>query len=307
MTERYSKTSELLAEYLDAHRFGDTRYLEWFYGANPRGEAIEEHIDDEEGKRIGHYAVLPTRYRTPAGSTPFIFTSNVATDATARRRGLFREMAEKIYLRAAATGAPGLAGHGNAVSTAALVKFGWVVTGPMPVVVTPPVVPPRGVQDRRVDDAFLASREFATLAADLDWVPVHDWVQSWTEDWLRWRLARPESGYFLHVGPDALVVSARDHGPLGVPAAVIVKIFPRPGARLPVRTGRYVAAACRAQRAPLCVYAGWNAHACVRGVPVPMRFRPSPMNVVYKSFDETRMPTEGFRIDTFEFLDGDAY
>jgi hypothetical protein len=303
----YRATSELLAEYLDAHRFADTRYLEWFYGASPRGNAIEEHVDDETGKRIGHYAVLPTCYRTPAGVTPFIFTSNVATDASARRRGLFREMAERIYPRAAATGAPGLAGHANAASTAPLIKFGWGVLGPMPVVVAPPFVPPRGIRDIRVDAAFLASDELADLSADLDWVPVHDWVQSWTSDWLRWRLARPESSYVLHVGPDALVVSTRDKAPLGIPAAVILKILPRPGAQLPVPGGRYVTAACRAHRAPACVYAGWNAHARVRGVPVPMRFRPSPMNIVFKSFDENRMPSGSFRIDTFEFLDGDAY
>jgi len=304
----YAKTSALLAEHLDRRRFGDSRYLEWFYGSNPCGAAIEEHVDDEHGRRVAHYAVVPTVYRTPTGTVPFIFTSNVATDPSARRKGLFREMADRVYPRAAATGAPGLAGHANDASTAVIVgKFGWGLIGPMPVVATVPAAPPRGVRDVRVDDTFLASDEFSELAAGLDWVPVRDWVQSWSAERLRWRLARPDAGYVLHVGADALVVSTRDHGPLRIPAAVVVKILPRPGAHLPIRTARYVAAACRAHRAPVCVYAGWNAHARVRGIAVPMRFRPSPMNVVYKSFDEERMPSDIFRIDTFEFLDGDAY
>ena len=304
----YAPTSALLAAQLNARRFGRPEFLDWFYGANPRGRAIVEDIDDDHGHRIAHYGVVPTTYRTPEGTTPFIFTSNVATDPNARRKGLFREMAERIYPRAAATGAPGLAGTSNAASSVVVVdRFGWKSLGSMPAVVALPLVPPRGIRDVPVDAAFLAGGELARLATDLDAVPVHDWVQSWTPDFLRWRLSNPDNTYVLHVGPEALAVSARDHGPLGVPAAVLCKVFPRPGARLPVHAGKYATAACRAQRAPVCVYGGWNAHVRVRGIPVPKRFRPSPLIVVFKSFDEQRAPTSEFRLDTWEFLDGDVY
>ena len=303
----YAEISALLAEHLNERRFGNPAFLDWFYGANPRGRAITEEIH-AEGKCIAHYGVLPTTYRTPAGTIPFIFTSNVATDPNARKKGLFREMAERIYPRAAATGAPGMAGPSNAISPVIIVeRFWWRSLGPMPVFVCVPTALPRGIRDVPIDAAFLAGSELDTLAADLDWVPVRDWVQSWTPDFLRWRLANPDASYTLHVGPDALAVSTRDHGPLGVPAAVLCKIFPLPGAQLPVKAGRYVAAACRAHRAPACIYAGWNAHARVRGVPLPMRFRPSPLVVVFRSFDEERAPTPQFRLDTFEFLDGDVY
>ena len=304
----YATASALLAEHLNPRRFGTTTFLDWFYGANPRGKAIVEDIDDDDGRRIAHYGVLPTTFRTPAGPTPFVFTSNVATDPNARKKGLFREMAERIYVRAAATGAPGMAGTSNAISSVIIVeRFGWTSLGSMPAVVALPGVPPRGIRDIPVDDAFLASDEFSKLAADLDWVPVRDWVQSWTPDFLRWRLSNPDAKYVLHVGPDAIAVSTSDHGPLGIPAAVLCKVFPRPGARLPIAAGKYVTAACRAQRAPVCVYGGWNAHARVRGVPVPKRFRPSPLVVVFKSYDEARTPGATFRIDTYEFLDVDAY
>ncbi len=305
---QYAATSELLADHLNDRRFRSGEFLDWFYGANPRGKAIVEDVDDDSGRRIGHYGVIPTRYRTPAGPTPFIFTSNVATDPGARRKGLFREMAERIYPRAAATGATGLVGTANAQSSVVIIsRFGWKDLGSMPAVFTAPLVWPRGVRDIRVDDAFLASDEFTALAGDLDCVPVRDWVQSWDAEFLRWRLRNPDNTYMLHVGRDALAVSARDHGPLGIPAAVLCKVFPRPGATLPVHAGRYVAAACRAQRAPVCVYGGWNAHVRVRGIAVPERFRPSPLVVVFKSFDEERAPTPDFRIDTWEFLDGDVY
>jgi len=304
----YWATSQLLADHLNDRRFRSGEFLDWFYGANPRGKAIVEDIDDDHGKRIGHYGVLPTTYRTPTGTTPFIFTSNVATDPGARRKGLFREMAERIYPRAAAIGAPGLAGTGNAQSTAVIVgRFGWRDLGSMPAVVSLPLVPPRGIRDIRVDPAFIESDELARLGSDLDWVPVRDWVQSWDAAFLRWRLANPDSTYVLHVGSDALAVSTRDHGPLGVPFAVLAKVFPRPGATLPLKGGRYVTAACRAHRATVCVYGGWNAYVRVRGVPIPQRLRPSPLVVVFKSFDEERAPTPEFRLDTWEFLDGDVY
>jgi hypothetical protein len=201
-----------------------------------------------------------------------------------------------------------MAGTGNAASSVIVVeRFGWGSLGSMPALVCLPSALPRGIRDIRVDAAFLAGGELDRLASDLDWVPVHDWVQSWSADFLRWRLANPDSSYVLHVGPDALAVSTRDHGPLGAPAAVLCKIFPRPGARLPVRGRRYVAAACRAQRAPVCIYVGWNAHARVRGIPLPMRLRPSPLVVIFRSLDEQRAPTDRFRLDTWELLDGDAY
>jgi hypothetical protein len=69
----------------------------------------------------------------------------------------------------------------------------------------------------------------------------------------------------------------------------------------------FVTAACRHHRAPVCVYAGFNAFARVRGIPPPRRLQPSPLNVVYKELDATRAPAASFRLDTFEFLDMDAY
>ena len=87
-------TSRLLVDHLDPARFGHPGYLGWFYRDNPRGEVIDENEDDDDGNRIAHYAVIPTRYRTPAGTTPFIFSSNVATSPAIRRGGLFRTMAD---------------------------------------------------------------------------------------------------------------------------------------------------------------------------------------------------------------------
>jgi hypothetical protein len=302
-------TSRLLVEHLDATRFGHPGYLAWFYRDNPRGEAIDENVDDDDGNRVAHYAVIPTVYRTAQGTTPFIFSSNVATSPTVRRGGLFRTMAERMYERAAASGAPGMVGVGNDNSTVVVVeRFGWRALGPLPVRVCMPVPGrDRSVESRRVDPKLLATPWFETAAADLDGVPVTDWVQSWTPDFLRWRLSRPDGGYVLHVTPDALAVSVLAHARFRVRCAVLLKVFPRAGARLPLSASPMVAAACRYHRAALCVYAGFNAHVHVRGVRSPRRLQPSPLNLVFKSLDETRAPSATFRLDTFEFLDMDAY
>jgi GNAT superfamily N-acetyltransferase len=303
----HDTTRELLVRTLNAERFADPEYLLWFYDRNPRGAALEENVD-ENGRRVAHYAVLPAVFRTPAGPTEFIFSSNVATDPDVRRGGLFREMAERMYKRAAATGAPGMVGVGNDQSTVVVVdRFGWHALRPMPVKVCVPFAPARGVDSYVCDATFLASARFSELTADLDWVPVRDWAQSWDTEFLRWRLQWPGRTYTLHVSQAALAVSYRAQGPGKMPFAVLLKVFPRRGAALPVTAARFVTAACRSHRAPLCVYAGWNAHVRVHGVPAPRRLQPSPLNVVLKSLDEIRVPGPSFRLDTFEFLDMDSF
>ena len=38
-----------------------------------------------------------------------------------------------------------------------------------------------------------------------------------------------------------------------------------------------------------------------------MRLRPSPLNLILKSLDDTVLPQADFELATFEFLDSDAY
>lgn len=306
----HAPTQRLLVTELDAERFAHPGYLPWFYDANPRGAALQEHVDDDDGARIGHYAVLPTRLRHGAETGPFIFSSNVATDTARRRGGLFRTMADRIYARALATGAPAMVAVTNEQSTVVVVdRFGWTLLGPMGARVVPPVAwrRARHVESIVVSDDFLHSERFTALTADLDRVPVRDWATSWDTDFVRWRLSRPDAGYVLHVDDDAIAVSATERAPLGIPACVLLKIWPRPGAVLPVRGARYATAAARFHRAPVCVYAGWNRHAIVRGIRIPRRFQPSPLNVVLKVLDPDRVDADTFRLDTWEFLDMDAY
>jgi hypothetical protein len=183
--------------------------------------------------------------------------------------------------------------------------MGWKTPGPLPVRLCPPTRIRTKVENHAVDAAFLAGPDFDRLSRGLDTVPVKHWVNSYTPEYLRWRLACPTTSFAVHATPDLLGISTRDKR-YGVPAAAILKLLPRAGASLPLRAGEIVSAACRFHRAPYAVYAGFNAHVSVRGVQPPRRLQPSPLHLILRGlapdFDH-----EGLTLDTFEFLDMDAY
>jgi hypothetical protein len=91
-----------------------------------------------------------------------------------------------------------------------------------------------------------------------------------------------------------------------VPVCVVLKLLPRAGAADRIEAGPVIAAACRHHGAPGAVYAGFNARVRVRGVRLPLRLRPVPLNLLYKSLSDD-VPQETFELDTYEFLDMDAY
>jgi hypothetical protein len=308
-------TADLLTRvFPDSARPLDEAFVRWLYEQCPYGPGIEANYDDEAvpGRRIAHYALVPAVYSRDGVETPFVFSLNACVDPTAQRGGYFTRMGQEVYAEGAARGVVGVVGVSNANSTPAVVnKLHWKLVGPMPVrVVVPTPGRSRGFEHRNVDAALLAGAELDELAATLDPPRDHRWEQVWSAPFLRWRLGRPAGAYALHVSPDLLVVSTREHR-AGLPFAVILKILPRNGASErgagPVAGAPAVAAACAHHRAPLAVYAGFNARVRVGGVPLPMRLRPSPLNLILKSLDESVLPQKDFELATFEFLDSDAY
>jgi hypothetical protein len=93
-----------------------------------------------------------------------------------------------------------------------------------------------------------------------------------------------------------------------VPVAVITKLLLRggAGATQAVSGQAAVAEVCRYHRAPAAVYAGFNRFVKVHGIPLPDRFKPSPLNLDVCSVTDT-IRQRDFALDTFEFLDMDAY
>lgn len=303
--------NELNTELLDAElpdpRFVDAEYLRWLYDRNPDGPAIQAAAD-EDGVRVAHYALVPQTYRNAAGPAPFLFSLNAVTRRGTQRKGYWSELGLRNFAEATAQGRQMVIGVPNEKSTPGAVKYlGYRFVGPLPVKVAVPTGTGGGWEHHVVDDAFLAGARFTELAADLDQHGAVHWTNSYAPDRLRWRLARPHGGYVVHAHDDLVVVSTRSaFGP--VPVAVILKLFPRgPRATEDVVSARgAVAAVCRYHRSPAAVYAGFNALVRVSGVQPPHRLRPAPLNLVVHSFSD-EVPQETFRLDTFEFLDLDAY
>ena len=298
-------STELLDAELPDPRFVDNSYLRWLYDENPHGPAIQRH-EDENGVRIGHYAVIPQEYRNADGPTPNVFSLNAVTRTGTQRKGLFTKLGLEIYQEATAKGRTFAIGVCNEKSIGAVVKYmGWRNAGPLPVRLCLPFGTGGGTEHHRVDTAFLAGARYQQLAAELDVTPARDWTNRYTPTELTWRLSRPHAEYTLHADDKLVAISARDKR-FGVPAAVILKLLPRGIRPGPLSARRMIAAVCRFHRAPYAVYAGWNAKIRVRGIRTPHRLQPSPLYLILRTFDD-RFDQDKLRLDTFEFFDMDAY
>ncbi len=301
-----ASSTELLDAELPNPRFVDDAYLRWLYDENPHGHAIQRSID-EDGVRVAHYGLIPQEYRDAGGPTPCMFSLNAVTRSGTQRKGYFTRIGLEIYAEAAEKGRSFVIGVSNEKSVGAVVKYmGWRHWGPLPVrIVAPFGVSGRGIVHHPVDAAFLGSPDFERLAADLDQVPATHWTNRWTPEYLRWRLACPHTRYWVHASPELFAVSTRDHR-FGMRAAVILKLVPRGGRSGPLSARRLIAAVCRHHRAPYAVYAGFNRQVPVRGLQPPRRFQPSPLHLILRHLDPG-VDQDALVLDTFEFLDFDAY
>ena len=229
------------------------------------------------------------------------------TRAGHQRARHFSRLGLEIYDEAAVAGATFVVGVTNEKSTGPVVKYmGWRLAGPLPVkIITPLGRGRRRIEHAEVTDDWLSSDRFDDLASTIDRQPLSGWSTAWTPDVLRWRLACPHSRYWVHVADDVAVVSTRsNYGPL--PATVILKLFPLVTGGLPIDATRTIRSITRRHRSLFAVYAGFNESVRVRGPHPPRRFQPSPLNLIIRSLDSA-VDQDALVLDTFEFLDMDAY
>jgi len=295
-------------------RFVDSSYLHWAYRENPLGRAIERHQQIPDGDSIelvAHYVNVPRRYRGPDGVlTDGAWSLNAVVKTGHQRARHFQRLGLAIYDEAAANGWTFVIGVTNEKSTGAVVKYmGWKLQEPLPVKVIQPVGRGRGrrrgMTHRWVTDEWLDSAEFTDLCATVDRHPVEGWATDYSPEVLRWRLACPNTKYAAHICDDMLIITTRSSlGP--IPACVVLKIFPLVGGSSVIDATRAIRTVTRWHRAGFAVYAGFNGSVTVRGITPPMRLRPSPLNLVVRQLDPS-FDAESVKLDTFEFLDMDAY
>ncbi len=302
----------LLDAELPDPRFVDTATLRWAYLDNPDGPAWDRYhyvpTPDGDHLLVAHYVNLPRTWRGPGGMrSAGAWSQNAVTRSGHQRARHFTRLGLEIYAEAAAAGRSFVVGVTNERSTGAVVKYmGWRLVGPLPVrLVAPLARPVRHVETREVTPDWLASPDFDDLAGLVDRHPVRAWATDWRPEILRWRLSAPHVRYRVDVFDEVAVVSTRSAlGP--VPAAVILKLFPLVTGSAPVDATRAVAAVARHHRAAFAVHAGFNAAVRVRGVRPPRRLQPSPLNLIVRRLDPA-VDQDTLELDTFEFLDMDAY
>jgi len=304
-TEReLETTSAFLLREFGAAKFADPAYLSWYYEANPDGAAVWGTRDDDLG-RLATYALVRQQWRRGPGPetverAALGITVNACVRRDAQRGGVFTALATEVFDAAAAGGVEGTLTIANANSTPAFVeKLGFVAIGSLPVRAVLPVARAASAQRVDVDDSSIHD-----LARDCEARGAPGWVHDWSFDRLRWRLANPAGEYELHRGRRVWCVSTRQRFG-GIPIAVILALVPRHGAT-GVAADTAVAAACRQYRAPLAIYAGRNADVSLRGLPVPRRLLPAPLNLLARGFGG-RTTTSLCDVATYEFLDTDHF
>ncbi len=301
----------LLARELPDPRFVDDAYLRWSYRENPLGRAIERHqmIDGAAGPElVAHYANLPRRYRGPDGNrTDGAWSLNAVVHSDHQRARHFSRIGVEIYEEAAAGGRSFVIAVTNAKSTGAVIKYmGWRLLGPLPVKIIPPFGSGAArIRHHEVTDDWLDSVAFDDFAAMVDRHRVDGWATDYTPDVLRWRLACPSSAYSVHIGDDvALVTTKSSFGPW--PACVVLKVFPIASGSAVVDATRAIRSATRWHRSAFAVHAGFGSSIRVRGIRPPRRLQPSPLNLLVRHLDQS-IDQDALILDTFEFLDMDAY
>ena len=282
-------------------KFQTERFLTWQYEGSPSGVVIEQNVDDEVG-RLGHYAVLPQRWGREGRVEKWALSLNTAVSERARGRGLFSQLASQTYDTAAQLGVTAIVGVANANSTPGFTgRLGFDLVGPLNAAIVP-WKPSRGSRSVEwIPLEALTSDPIALTAA----LPAAGMGQRlWDTAELTWRLSCPTMAFTTFRSASALVVTCASKF-RGVPVAIIVKVVVADDADM-VELGPIAAAACRFHRAPAAVYAGFNPRVITRGLELPQRFRPSPLNLIVKSLvaDE---PSSRFVPVCFEFLDFDAY
>ena len=306
-----AETAALLhREHPDAERFEGTEFLTWLYRRNPHHPALEEDVD-RKGRRVAHFALVPQPWRSRDAAATFVLSVNAVT-----RSGLgsmhfvalaARGTRQAIERKDELGGLIGGIGVTNESSTMpGLHRIGARLITSLPVVAVPRLAArARDVESHELDAAFRGSAAFERLIEGLDESPAEGWTQRWTPAQLGWRLAAPGAGYALHASDEVVAITTRALAK-GVPVAVILKLLPRGGRSGPVSARSVIAAALRHHRVPVGIYAGFNRHVPVRGIAIPKSIQPAPLNLLFRSLSD-EVPQETFALDTYEFLDFDAY
>jgi GNAT superfamily N-acetyltransferase len=256
-------------------------YLEWLYVANPDGRALG--FDAWDGERLAaHYVCVPARAQVEGREVSVLLSLNTATHPDYQGKGLFTLLAAMTYEAGAQAGFDGVYGVANANSTPGFIrKLGFQLVRPLEA-----RIGLGGLRHAGRPDAAALSFE-----------------RVWHDDALRWRCANPHNPVFVRG-------AGNGNGKLQFYAAASGHKLPAYAELIDAQlTGAVPARADAPPLSPVRLFIGlapddsaryWNY------VSIPMRLRPSPLNLIYRSFSPDVAALDARRI-AFSFLDFDAY
>ncbi|QOY93859.1 GNAT family N-acetyltransferase [Massilia sp. UMI-21] len=250
-------------------------YLDWLYVANPDGAAVG--YDAWDGERLAaHYVCVPARAWVEGQEVRVLLSLNTATHPDYQGKGLFTRLAAMTYAAGAEAGFDGCYGVANANSTPGFVrKLGFQLVRPL---------------EARVGLGLLRHAPKPAAAA-------LSFERSWSPEALAWRCANPHNRVHVRHGGRGLQLhaAALKH----IPAYAELE-----GAgAAPQPAGRPVGPS------PLRLFIGLAPDAGSRYwnyASIPMRLRPSPLNLIWRAFTPRVPQLDASRIQ-FTFLDFDAY
>lgn len=249
--------------------------LTWLYTRNPAGNAVG--FDAWEGGQLAaHYVCVPALVSYDGHPRRMLLSLNTATHPSFQGKGLFPKLAQATYDAAAGLGFDAVHGVANANSTPGFIrKLGFSLVQPLEARI--------GLGNLKVDSGRLASGA--------------RFRREWSEADLAWRCANPVNTisartgggadhFFAAAKGRALPVYARlESGGLSRTAVAASAVSP-----VRLFLGLYPEEACG--------YQGY--------VSIPQRFRPSPLNFIFRPLKEGLAPLTAGAV-AFSFLDFDAY
>ncbi|NYT76907.1 GNAT family N-acetyltransferase [Alcaligenaceae bacterium] len=155
----------------------------WFYLENPSGPAYVSLFYDG-GRLLGHYAVIPTTLNCNGKKIIAYRSMTTMVHPDGRGRGLFTDLANRVYTMLQADGASLVYGFPNENSTPGFVKhLGWTVLPPDPIV---DLIGSKLLADQGLIDVL-------TEKADIEW-------DTQNQAQAAWRTARPETEFSVEPG-----------------------------------------------------------------------------------------------------------
>jgi GNAT superfamily N-acetyltransferase len=269
---RLAGYSRLLSDVFgEGPKFTETA-IAWRYRDNPVGTVVG--ADAWDGERLAaHYAVCPLEAVIEGRVIRGLLSLNTATHPDYQGRGLFSRLAESAYAQGAAAGYEFVVGVANANSTPGFLRrLGFQDCGRLEA----------GILGRRPKDFLDRPVQFQG---------------SWRNDTLAWRLANPAGRYLSSHSGALTAVWARTHLPF-VRCGAFLAAMPEhttPPAPSPLCASLFIGLE---PRLDLARQGFW---------PVPERFRPSPLNLIWRRLGSSAPAQLERQAAAISFLDFDPY